>query len=145
MTYKLYIYTLLLALTTGCNDNKGSDSKFISIDEFEQQVFDSVGDQAINCGKVDINDSPFVVNTCVSDSFIINTPFYAIYIQQGMDSNVASAFAMNSSGVVTYWSYDSDISGGNNSESRVTSGTCETPSIAFDLNDVDLNVIECNN
>jgi len=73
------------------------------------------------------------------------TPFYAIYIQQGMDSNVASAFAMNSSGVVTYWSYDSDISGGNNSESRVTSGTCETSSIAFDLNDVDLNVIECNN
>jgi len=144
MAYKFCICTVLLALSTGCNDNKGSDSKFISIDEFEQQVFDSVGEQAINCGKVDINDSPFLVNTCVSDSFIINTPFYAIYIQQGIDSSVVSAFAMNSSGVVEYWTYDSDISGGSNRESRVTSLICEDPSVAFDLNDVNLNVIECS-
>jgi hypothetical protein len=106
---------------------------------------DSVAEQAIYCGKVDIGDSPFVVNTCVSDSFIINIPFYAVYIQQGIDSSVASAFTMNTSGVVEYWSYDSDISGGSNSESRVTATVCENPSVNFDLNDTNINVIECSN
>ena len=104
---------------------------------------DSVGEKDINWGKVDIGDSPFVVNTCVSDSFFINTPFYAVYIQQGIDSSVVSAFAMNSSGVVEHWSYDSDISGGSNRESRVTSTVCDNPSVALDLNDINLNVIEC--
>jgi len=143
MVYKIYICAVLFALTTGCNNSKDSDSKFISIDEFEQKVVDSVGEKAINCGKVDIGDSTFVVNTCVSDSFFINTPFYAIYIQQGTDSSVASAFAMNSSGVVEHWSYDSDISGGSNRESRVTSTVCENPSVALHLNDINLNIIEC--
>jgi hypothetical protein len=102
-----------------------------------------VGEQAINCSKVGIGDSPLVVNSCVSDSFIINIPFYAVYIKQGIDSNVASAFTMNASGVVEYWSYDSDISGGSNRESRVTAAVCENPSISFDLNDISINVIEC--
>jgi len=143
MVYKLYICAALLALTTGCNNSKDSNSKFISIDEFEQKVVDSVGEKAINCGKVDIGDSPLVVNTCVSDYFFINTSFYAFYIQEGIDSSVVSAFTLNSSGVVEHWSYDSDISGGSNRESRVTSTVCENPSIALDLNDINLNVIEC--
>lgn len=142
MAYKWFICAVLLALT-GCNSNESPDSKFISIEEFEQKLLDSVGEQAINCGKVNIGDSPYDVNTCVSDSFIINIAFYAVYIQQGTDSHVASAFTMNSSDVVEYWSYDSDISGGSNSGSRVTSTVCENPTLTFDLNDI--NVIECTN
>ncbi len=145
MAYKTYICAVLFAFTTGCNNNKDSDSKFISIEEFEQKVVDSVGEKAINCGKVDIGDSIFVVNTCVSDSFFINTPFYAIYIRQGTDSSVASALAMNSSGVVEHWSYDSDISGGSNRESRVISTVCENPNIALYLNDINIDIIECTN
>ena len=142
MAYNWFICAVVLALT-GCNSNKDPDSKFISIEEFEQKLLDSVGEQATNCGKVNIGDSPYDVNTCVSDSFIINIAFYAVYIQQGTDSQVASAFTMNSNGVVEYWSYDSDISGGSNSGSRVTSTVCENPTLTFDLNDI--NVIECTN
>jgi hypothetical protein len=144
MANKVLIVVFLLALTTGCNKSEGPDSAFISIEEFEQQVLDSVTEQATNCGKVAIGDSPFVVNTCVSDSFIINTPFYAVYIQQGTDSSVASAITMNTSGVVEHWLYDSDISGGSNSGSRVTVTVCENPSVIFHLDDMTINVIECS-
>ena len=143
VAYKLFVFSVLLALMTGCNNS--DDSGFISIEEFERQVLDSVGEQATNCGKVDIGDSPFIVNTCVSDSFIINTPFYAVYFKQGIDSSVASALTMNVNGVVEYWSYDSDITGGSGGESRVTTTVCENPSVAFDLNDINVSVIECTN
>jgi len=145
VAYKVIIFAVFLVLTNGCNSNGDPDSKFISIEEFEQQVLDSISEQATNCGKVDIGDSAYNVNTCVSDSFIINIPFYAIYIKQGIDSSVAIAFTMHESGVVEYWTYDSDISGGSNRESRVTATVCENPSITIDLDDSNVNVIECSN
>ena len=141
IAYKSCVFLIFLTLTVGCNKGNDPDSKFISIEEFEQQISDSLDEQATNCGQVDIGASPFNVNTCVSDSFILNMPFYAVYIQQGIDSSVASAFTMNSSGVVEYWSYDSDITGGSGAESRVTATVCENPSVTPDLNDI--NIIEC--
>ncbi|MFT5676241.1 MAG: hypothetical protein ACI808_002182 [Paraglaciecola sp.] len=71
---------------------------------FEQQVINLAGTQAINCGKFDINESSLAVNTCVSESYIINTSFYSFYIVQRIDSSVAYAVSMNVSGVVEYWS-----------------------------------------
>jgi hypothetical protein len=136
MEYRTLICTIGLALLSGCN--KGDDGELpISIESFEQQVIDSAGTQAIDCGKVDINESPFTVNTCVSDSFILNTPFYAFYIVQGIDSNAAYAVSMSSSSVVESWSYDSY------GEGSISSSVCEDPSGTFDFLGTHSDVLNC--
>lgn len=107
MSHKIFTSFILLVLHGRCNGDKGSDD--ISAEEFEQKVLNAAGEQATNCGKVAISGSPLVVNTCVSDSFILNIlfltycsqhtvlniPFYAIYIKQGIDFKAETAVSMN--------------------------------------------------
>lgn len=85
--YIKFIIFFLFALLSGCNNDDDVPvdvpiNAFISLEYFEQQVINSVGTEAVGCGKVKINESSFAVNTCVSDSFFIVTPFYAFYIIQ---------------------------------------------------------------
>ena len=132
MLHKIYTFCFLFALLSGCNDDDYVPidvpiNAFISLEDFEQQVINSAGTEAVGCGKVEINESSFAVNTCVSDSFFIVTPFYAFYIIQGIDSRVARAVSMSLSGVVEFWSYDS-FGGG-----EISSIVCNDPSSTFEL------------
>ena len=134
MLYRIYTVFFFFALLCGCNDDENSP---ISMEAFEKRVIDSVGESAVDCGKVEINESTFTVNTCVSDSYIINTPFYAFYIVQGIDSTVAYAVSMNLSSVVKTWSYDSY------GEGSISSRVCEDPSGTFDLMGTESDVLNC--
>ncbi|MBU2870560.1 hypothetical protein [Colwellia sp. E2M01] len=136
MEYRTLICTLGLALLSGCNEDDDAELS-TPIESFEQQVVNSAGKQAIYCGKVEINESPFTVNTCVSGSFILNTPFYAFYNVQGFDSTVSYAISMSSSSVVESWFYDS------HGEGSISSSICEDPSGTFDLLGSHSDVLNC--
>jgi len=131
---KFFIFCVLVTLLGGCNED---DIPTISLEDFEQEVINVAGTQAFDCGKVEINESPLAVNTCVSDSFIINQSFYSFYIAQGIDSTVAYAISMAANGVVLYWSYDS-FDGG-----KITSIVCKEPSATSELTGAHTDVINC--
>jgi len=131
---KIYIFCFFVIFLSGCNDD---DIAPISLENFKQEVIDVAGTQAIDCGKVEINESPLAVNTCVSDSFIINQSFYSFYIAQGIDSSVAYAVSMDVNGVVLYWSYDS-FDGG-----QISSRVCEEPSATSEFTGSHVDVFNC--
>lgn len=118
-------------------DSCDFDSNNIYMEDFEQQVINVAGTQATDCGKVEINGSSLAVNTCVSDSFVINTPFYSFYVVQGIDSSVAYGVSMNVDGIVEYWHYDS-FNGG-----KISSSVCENASATFDLTGSHTDVFNC--
>ncbi len=134
MLYKIDIFCFLFTFLSGCNDD---DIPPISLEDFEQEVINVAGTQAIDCGKVEINESPLAVNTCASDSFIINKSFYSFYIEQGIDSSIAYAVSMDVSGVVLYWSYDS-FDGG-----QISSSVCEDPSATSEFTGSHTDVFNC--
>jgi len=132
--YKTSIFCVLLTLLSGCNDD---DYHPISLEDFEQEVINLAGTQAIDCGKVASNESPLAVNTCVSDSFIINKSFYAFYSAQGIDSSLVYAVSMDVNGVLLYWSYDS-FDGG-----HISSSVCENPSATSEFTGFHTDVFHC--
>ena len=134
MLHKFFIICFLFTLLSGCNDD---DIPPISLEDFEQEVINVAGTQAIDCGKVDINESSLAVNTCISDSYILNTPFYSFYMVDGVDSTVAYAVTMDVNGVVLYWSYDS-FDGG-----QISSRVCEDPSATSELTGAHTDVFNC--
>ncbi|MGL1957451.1 MAG: hypothetical protein OCD00_09075 [Colwellia sp.] len=94
------ITPLLLGLLFGCDSSYDKPS----LSDFEAKVIKAASINAIDCGKVGSQSSE--VNTCVSDSFIINMPFYAFYNITGIDSLVTKAVTMDQNNTVTYWWYD---------------------------------------
>lgn len=143
MPYKIYIFCFLITLLSGCNDDNNDlitmdeDTGSISMEDFEQEVINLAGTQAIDCGRVEINASSLAVNTCVSDSYILNISFYSFYIVQGIDSSVAYSVTMNASGVVEYWSYDSF------GEGNISSSVCENPSATSELTGSHTDLFNC--
>ena len=134
MLHKLFISCTLITLLSGCNDD---DIPAITMEDFEQEVINVAGAEAIDCGKVEINEPALAVNTCASDSFIINQSFYSFYIAQGIDSSVAYAVSMDVNGVVLYWSYDS-FDGG-----QISSRVCKDPSATSEFTGSHTDVFNC--
>jgi len=132
--YKIFIFCFLFTLLSGCNDD---DTPSISLQDFEQEVINAAGAQAIDCGKAENNESALAVNTCASDSFIINQSFYSFYIVQSIDSSIAFAISMDVTGVVLYWSYDS-FDGG-----QISSSVCEDPSATSEFTGSHTDVFNC--
>jgi hypothetical protein len=128
------VFCFFVIFLSGCKDDNPNP---ISMEYFEQQVTDEAGTQAIDCGKVDINESSLAVNTCVSDSYILNIPFYSFYIVEGVDSTVAYAVTMSASGVLLYWTYDNYLGG------NVSSIVCENPSATSELTGEHTDVFNC--
>ncbi len=121
-------------MLSGCNED---DIPPISLENFEQEVINVAGKQAIDCGKVGINESSLVVNTCISDSYILNTPFYSFYMAKGVDSTLVYAVTMDVNGGVLYWSYDS-FNGG-----QISSRVCKDPSTTSELTGEHTDVFNC--
>jgi hypothetical protein len=89
------------------------------------------GPGATDCGSVGIGADPTKVDACVISSFEKHTPFYAVYAQQGIDSQVAMAFVSDGASVWTL-SYDSDPSGGSDVGAVIYQSTCLEPTVQKD-------------
>ena len=98
---------------------------YIPVDQFEQQLMEAAGDQAVRCTTVEIDQSPQLTDVCVENAIAEGKAFTAIYMLRGIDSEVAEGVSGDSSRNVTYWSYDSSITGqGVSGPSRVSRRVC---------------------
>ena len=96
---------------TACGD--GSDEVVTkTFEDFMDEVSQSAGDDAVDCGVVEIGESEVSTNTCVAEAFINGEAFYAVYELQGIDSSVGAALSADGEGEVLQWEYDSNPTGG---------------------------------
>jgi len=124
------IYAIALALfLSACGDqNSGLD-----MDDFINSVENALGDEALNCGVVEIGESQVETNYCVAEAYANQTPFYAIYKLLGTDSQGATAIVYEADETLTFWNFDSDPGGGGSSNNgKITQNECVTPML-YDL------------
>ena len=132
MTRATWLLVLAGVLALGCSNE-------CSLDD-DLQLF--AGDAALDCGTA--ADDRAKVDACVSGAFDDGTAFIARYQQQGDDSRLITAVAMNTAGTVKVFRWDSSPCGGGSCSPVTDAQTCETPSLATMTSD-DENAlpIEC--
>ncbi len=117
-------------LLSGCGGAEEVPEDRLTIGEFREAVRDAVNgastEDVFFCGEVQSGTSPASVNTCVSDLFILNLPFYAFYQQTGSGTTTLAGLSMNSQGTVRKWAYNSSGSG------MISSTPCEEPVFSSD-------------
>lgn len=131
------ILTFLLVNLAACGSSSSSGSSdpdihepandvvSVSFDEFVDDVRESTGSDAVNCGLVGVGEPEVTANTCVADAFVNDRAFYAAYELEGIDSAVGAAWSGDGSGEILRWDYDSNPAGGvPASSSKVDSVVC---------------------
>ncbi len=116
------VFTMIGCQSSGSDTDEDDNIELAAVfDEFIDEVKTSAGNEAIECGQVNVGESDIEANVCVSESYSNDLPFYAIYQLQGIDSFVAGAISKNENGMLILWSFDSSISGsGSSSDSRIS-------------------------
>ena len=87
------------------------------------------GPNAIDCGRVGIDEDPGDAATCVESSLQEQSGFYVIFDEQGIDSTVARSWAGTASGQVFGALWDSDPSGGSGAPPRISEFECLQPTL----------------
>ena len=117
---------MLLFALLSCTDSADSgDQDGCSIEEL---AGDLAGQDATDCGSVGIDEDRTKIDACVVAAFEKGTPFYAVYVEQGIDSQVSNAVASDGANVWTL-DYDSDPSGGGDVGAVVYQSTCVDPTV----------------
>ena len=100
----------------------------IDVDQFQQTLQMAAGTDSEFCGRVEASITSIATDTCIENAFSTRTPFYAVYMLQGIDSTVAEGISFNSMNELFFWDYDSSITGqGNAGPSRVIQQQCVNP------------------
>ena len=108
-------------LSLGCSDDCELDD--------DLRLF--AGDSAVDCGTADATHDRGEIDQCAVDAFEAGTAFIARYQQQGEDSKLSTAVAMNTAGRVKVFRWDSSPCGGGSSCTPVTDvQACEGPAVA---------------
>lgn len=138
-------YTLLL----GCGSSDDSigdapeDRK--TIDDFKAEVMITLNSEATNCGTVGISENSVTVNTCVAESASNSDSFYAFYVLQGIDSQVASAISGEEDGTIFLWHFDSNPAGGvPGSPSLVEKEECVDPEFSGSVDSGHEDIFLCS-
>ena len=97
---------------TACGGDGSDEVVTKTFEDFMDEVSQSAGDDAVDCGVVEIGESEVSTNTCVAEAFINGEAFYAVYELQGIDSSVGAALSADGEGEVLQWEYDSNPTGG---------------------------------
>jgi hypothetical protein len=87
------------------------------------------GDTALDCGTAGEDDRADV-DTCVAGAFEAGTAFIARYRQQGEDSVLVTAVAMNTAGKVEIFRWDSSPCGGGDCRATTDVQSCTGPSLS---------------
>lgn len=118
--------TSVFCLTAcGGDGSSNSDVETKTFEDFADEVSQSAGDDAVDCGIVEIGESEVSTNTCVAEAFINGEAFYSIYELQGVDSSVGGALSGDAEGEVLQWEFDSNPTGGvPASSSEIESTVC---------------------
>ncbi len=126
MSSARWLLGLLAVLSLGC-------SSACTLDD-DIRLF--AGDGAVDCGRADPMHDRREVDQCATDAFEAERAFIARYEQQGDDSKLATAVAMNTIGKVKVFRWDGSPCGGGSSCSPVTDvQSCEGPTVAAQSSD----------
>lgn len=87
------------------------------------------GDAALDCGTADESRPREDVDACASGAFKDGQAFIARYQQQGKDSRLVTAVAMNTTGQVKVFRWDSSPCGGGSCSPVTDVQACEGPSL----------------
>lgn len=87
------------------------------------------GESALDCGTADKTHPRGDVDACVTGAFEDGEAFIARYQQQGEDSRLVTAVAMNTAGKVKVFRWDSAPCGGGSCSPVTDVQTCEGPSL----------------
>ncbi len=88
------------------------------------------GDAAVDCGTADATHDRSAIDQCAVDAFEAGTPFIARYQQQGEDSTLSTAVAMNTVDKVKVFRWDSSPCGGGSCSPVTDVQACEAPTVA---------------
>jgi hypothetical protein len=89
------------------------------------------GDAALECGTADAAHARADVDTCATNAFDAGNAFIARYQQQGIDSKLLTAVAMNSAGKVKIFRWDSSPCGGGSCSPVTDVQACEGPAVTL--------------
>jgi hypothetical protein len=87
------------------------------------------GDAALDCGTADESHPRADVDACAAGAFEDGEAFIARYRQQGEDSRLVTAVAMNTDGKVKVFRWDSSPCGGGSCSPVTDVQACEGPSL----------------
>ena len=87
------------------------------------------GDAALDCGTADESHPREDVDACAGGAFEDGQAFIARYQQQGKDSRLVTAVAMNTAGKVKVFRWDSSPCGGGSCSPVTDVQACEGPSL----------------
>ena len=87
------------------------------------------GDAALDCGTADETTPREDVDACATAAFDDGQAFIARYQQQGKDSRLVTAVAMNTAGKVKVFRWDSAPCGGGSCSPVTDVQACEGPSL----------------
>lgn len=140
----LLIVCFGLAACGSGNSTRSDEVVSKTFDDFKNEVKQSSGEGAMNCGVVKVSDSQVETNTCVAASFVNKKAFYAVYELQGIDSSVGAAWSGLSNGEVSRWSFDSYPAGvAPAKSSSITKTPCVNPTLSGSLDTGYLDIFAC--
>src|SRR5450755_29751 len=87
------------------------------------------GNGAVDCGYAVLGGDPSSVDTCVLNSFAAQSPFFARYDRQGIDSKVIFGMAWSGQGDATFLLWDGDPSGGSAADPVISGTACIAPAV----------------
>lgn len=119
MTRLLGLLGLLSLALLGCSNDCELDD--------DMRLF--AGDGALDCGTADESHPRSDVDACVTGAFEDGQAFIARYEQQGEDSRLMTALAMNTAGKVKVFRWDSSPCGGGSCSPVTDVQACEEPSL----------------
>ncbi len=126
MTRAAWLLCVVGLLACGCSSDCDLDD--------DVRLF--AGDAAVDCGTADATHDRRDIDQCLLDAFDAGTAFIARYRQQGEDSKLETALAMNTEGKVKIFRWDSSPCGDGSSCSPVTDvQSCEGPTVAAQSSD----------
>lgn len=139
---KSFYILILLLLLSGCEVSENKSG--ITMNDFVNTVKSSTGENAIDCGQVEINENQFDTNACMAEAFTNNSQFYAIYMLQGTDSLGAVGLAYGVDEALFFWNFDSDPTGGGSIDNgKITKAECLNAVFSGNLDSEYYNVFSC--
>lgn len=97
--------------------------------ELDDDIRLFAGEEAVDCGSADADHDRLEVDDCVADAFDHGSAFIARYQQQGEDSKLVTAVAMNTAGKVKVFRWDSSPCGGGSCSPVTDVQSCEGPAL----------------
>lgn len=97
--------------------------------ELDDDIRLFAGDAAVDCGTADATHDRAEVDACVAGALDDGSAFIARYQQQGEDSTLVTAVAMNTAGKVKVFRWDSSPCGGGSCSPVTDVQSCEGPAL----------------